>query len=312
VVKRRQIVKLLALLDGPEGVGYADNFLREGFSLGDLYSVPSERLESLLLPDQLVHKILRWQHVPCLLNSPKMVRLTRRYFTVLQYTVGTRLYTEDDFLAAATIRYKKWLYLKKIHPNEKLHMPRDIYFIYVVHTLHPISYVKTCMELFGTIERPEDILSLKKYKLKTQELWRQTFGEDIDASYHYHLYHPPPRTKMVEVDIDLAQGGRNQATYFAKIKDVALSDEYIRSAIRDYINFLGLRKKLNTTGKWKEIIVPTLKQDLIWHTHMMHPLCYARECLELGGEYMDHNDFLDDDTLKVQFTKTQQKFSLPS
>lgn len=48
--------------------------------------------------------------------------------------------------------------------------------------------------------------------------------------------------KMVEVDIDLAQGGKNQGTYYTKMKDVVLSDGYIREAIRDYIYFLGLRK----------------------------------------------------------------------
>jgi len=43
---------------------------------------------------------------------------------------------------------------------------------------------------------------------------------------------------------------------------------------------------------------------------MMHPMSYALECLTLGGEYMDHNDFLDDNTLKVQFSKTKANFHL--
>ena len=45
-------------------------------------------------------------------------------------------------------------------------------------------------------------------------------------------------------------------------------------------------------------------------TQMMHPMSYALECLTLGGEYMDHNDFLDDNTLKVQFSKTKANFQL--
>jgi len=72
----------------------------------------------------------------------------------------------------------------------------DIYFIYVVHTLHPISYARTCREIFGTIVRPEEILSLKKYKLHTQQLWQQTFDEDLDSSYHYFLCHSPDRNKV--------------------------------------------------------------------------------------------------------------------
>lgn len=66
----------------------------------------------------------------------------------------------------------------------------------MVHTLHPVSYIKTCLQLFGTIVRPEEILSLTKYKLRTQQLWQQMFDEDIDASYLYHRYHPPPQNKV--------------------------------------------------------------------------------------------------------------------
>lgn len=55
--------------------------------------------------------------------------------------------------------------------------------------------------------------------------------------------HPPSLLmKMVSVSIDLAQGGKNQGTFYEKMKNVGLTDEYLRTAIREYQEFLALRK----------------------------------------------------------------------
>lgn len=80
IMQRRQITKLLFLLNGQEGTKCADIFLYQRCALQDFYTLSSEQLDGFNLPDELVFKILRWQGVPCLLNSPKMVQLTRRYY----------------------------------------------------------------------------------------------------------------------------------------------------------------------------------------------------------------------------------------
>ena len=67
-----------------------------------------------------------------------------------------------------------------------------------------------------------------------------------ETRYAHHgvvlLSYPGLYLKMIEVPIDLAQGGKNQGTFFEKMQNVILTDEYLKTAIKEYQEFLALRK----------------------------------------------------------------------
>ena len=56
----------------------------------------------------------------------------------------------------------------------------------------------------------------------------------------------------------------------------------------------------------KEIWVPTLEIDLIWHAHMLDPKCYIDDCLYNFGYILNHDDKIRKDTLKTHSEKTQE------
>ncbi len=58
---------------------------------------------------------------------------------------------------------------------------KDIYWMWIVHMLHPHAYGQLCETKFGgMILRPENIASLTEHREATQLLWKETFGEDMD------------------------------------------------------------------------------------------------------------------------------------
>ena len=40
----------------------------------------------------------------------------------------------------------------------------------------------------------------------------------------------------------------------------------------------------------EELQVPSLQLDLVWHTHMLFPRRYARECVQIAGRLVNHDD----------------------
>lgn len=70
----------------------------------------------------------------------------------------------------------------------------------------------------------------------------------------------------------------------------------IQRAIVKYQRFLVIAK-----GAWKQMVVPTLDVDLIWHTHQLSPTGYYR--MTTGGlsKLLDHDDKVDETKLSTAF-----------
>ena len=57
-------------------------------------------------------------------------------------------------------------------------------------------------------------------------------------------------------------------------------------AVQDYHRFLSqLRHSAAPQA-------PSPLTDLLWHTHMQHPVRYSADCLRLAGRLIDHDDDL--------------------
>ena len=57
-------------------------------------------------------------------------------------------------------------------------------------------------------------------------------------------------------------------------------------------------------------LVPCYDIDLVWHTHQVHPVCYAKDCQKILGAILPHDDTdpdrSEDSKLNTSFTTTQQ------
>jgi hypothetical protein len=80
---------------------------------------------------------------------------------------------------------------------------------------------------------------------------------------------------------------------------------FLDEAISRYSSFLLLKKEYQT-----ELLVPCFDVDLLWHTHQVHPENYFKDCSEILGRILPHDDSINDrsqgSTLEVAFTRTRQ------
>ena len=79
----------------------------------------------------------------------------------------------------------------------------------------------------------------------------------------------------------LADAVASQASFVGRILALGpriITDEWIDRAISRYADFLQLAR-----DHPREVLVPTLDIDLIWHAHMLSPLDYRDDCHALLG-----------------------------
>lgn len=89
-------------------------------------------------------------------------------------------------LENAIIRYRKFLYLAKRHPNINIAPTKDIDTIWHLHMLSPVAYYNDCMSYFGTIfdhdggfgHKPSELDELKNVFSLTQKIWMEDFNEE--------------------------------------------------------------------------------------------------------------------------------------
>jgi hypothetical protein len=69
-----------------------------------------------------------------------------------------------------------------------------------------------------------------------------------------------------------------------------VNNEYIERAVERYCSFLELARD-NAMAQFHErqMLVPTLDIDLIWHVHQLSPLDYREDCNEIVGRLLHHD-----------------------
>ena len=56
------------------------------------------------------------------------------------------------------------------------------------------------------------------------------------------------------------------------------------------------------------MLVPTLDVDLIWHVHMLSPLDYRDDCMNLLGRVLSHDATIEDSDLATAFERTKERW----
>ena len=178
-------------------------------------------------------------------------------------------------------------------------LPLEIEWIWHVHRLHPRHYLNDCLEKI-----PGNYLIDKKiHKYSIQQ---------------YPLYAPIDRRQIQTAStlsfvpsIDLLEAVLRQKSFLEKFErhpffsiDIARIDANLfQNYVENYVCFLKLARE-------NQIIVPSFDIDLIWHTHLRHPLSYIEVTKSLCGFVLDHDDSISQEKLSESYRKTAELWTL--
>lgn len=92
------------------------------------------------------------------------------------------------------------------------------------------------------------------------------------------------------IGFDLVAAVERQRGFFYQIDRCCFQNlDYMRGSLQRYRLFLNLLRIHRGT-----FLVPTYDIDLLWHAHMMFPISYKNDTIELLGRILDHDDSDDD------------------
>jgi len=145
------------------------------------------------------------------------------------------------------------------------------------------------METFGRMidHKVLTMQVISKAKLVTAQLWKEEYGEDYEVSFDQimkddSLFIDLLPKSMVSVEEILKDREWLRISSIDFKKDVTI----LPRALLAYQKFMFLSAKYPNP---EESPGPTHVIDLIWHTHMQHPVAYIDYCEKLFGRVLDHD-----------------------
>jgi hypothetical protein len=203
----------------------------------------------------------------------------------------------DDVLRHAIRRYEMfWLPLvanqSESTQSEYLHPPIDIAWVWHCHMLAPQKYAEHCKSQYGRVLNHSVITSMAGREL-TENIWYKTYprepfhlNQDIKDGKIPHDSISPKS----QISFDLLAAIHRQQDFFYNVHLPHYRDtKFLTSAVIRYQKFLFLKKKNPS-----DFLVPCYDIDLIWHTHQLHPIDYARVTCSLLGRLLPHDDTVTD------------------
>lgn len=232
-------------------------------------------------------RILQFSH----LDLVEHVLLLRRVIAHPQ------LAEQSDTLHAAVNEYCYRMGNKAMFSSfQQETLPWQIDWIWHVHRLHPVAYLRDCQEQIPgsyVIDKRTKTASLFVGNIPQ---WKSIIQSDEGS----------PKFKP---SIDLVQAVLRQGEFLKKFRNHPLYSANLNridqsmydNAVQNYVSFMKLARS-NT------IIVPTFDIDLIWHTTMRYPLNYIELSTALCGHVLDHDDSIPSETLQQSYETTAERW----
>ncbi|KAK3102178.1 hypothetical protein FSP39_009388 [Pinctada imbricata] len=200
-----------------------------------------------------------------------------------------------QYVQNAISRYENlWLPLAAKHLDERLTAPLDIEWIWHCHLLAPVLYEKDCIKFFqNTVNhklyrRFDRAQALKRSK----SLWEEAYPNE---PFEIDLPVGPIKSENVEnydskIAYDLTAATSRQCAFFYNVSlPHYLDRKFLSLSELRYKMFLFLRKYARDA-----YLVPCFDNDLMWHTHQLHPLIYKVDSLKILGRFFNHDDTTND------------------
>ena len=204
------------------------------------------------------------------------------------------LHYNGEFVSYSIQRYEKyWLPLVaqvSTTPEDdlKLAPPMDIYWVWHVHMLSPTKYIKDCQRITGRVigHALAPAQDLKRRQEWTMAKWQGIYPnipfsvglEDIQA-------HPVDILDS-EIEYDIKSAALRQGSFYYQVSlDHFRNPKFLVDALTRYKMFLYLKQFYPD-----QFLVPCYDNDLIWHTHQVSTLHYAKDTIGILGKILPHDD----------------------
>jgi hypothetical protein len=230
---------------------------------------------------------------------------------------------DEEYVKRSMFRYEKFMELTMKYPDVLLIPTQDIEMIWISHLLKPLEYVSDCQKHFKKIIPHSltlgdfQILMKQKSFEDTKTLWEKEFGFPYGGEYNHVKIEKSFRLSSYKDTIKdirdstcfivaknihsfevpssfqfkfslTAEEILNDRKYFEKISQnhkVSKKTSYFNPDVVSYFSFWDLlMKKKEEISKYS----PDYEIDVFWHTHMLHPQEYLKDCLNSFGFLLNH------------------------
>ncbi|KAK7467999.1 hypothetical protein BaRGS_00036777 [Batillaria attramentaria] len=218
-----------------------------------------------------------------------LVKFSQYHLDFLKVAFSQPALHNTSVLRQAIHRYEHfWLPLAAKRPNEALAAPLDVEWVWHVHLLSPIIYRNDCLSVVGTVVGHHEFSPQERAeKLKrSRELWVSEYPHqpfDLDLYRKTTVVNGDPyRTSQLTYDIMAAAQLQKSLFYQVSLPHYR-HKTFLMSALKRYRQFLYLKQQNPGLS-----IDPCYDFDLIWHTHLVHPLTYTRDMEAIFGHTLHH------------------------
>ncbi|KAH9299412.1 hypothetical protein KI387_031094 [Taxus chinensis] len=204
----------------------------------------------------------------------------------------------------AIYRYEQcWLpLLANAEAEAELAPPLDCEWVWHCHRLNPLQYTNYCQKFYGRLlVLPTASLPAEKDSAmdSTAKQWEKAypnepFSLDMDA------FSSTGNNRISTPEHWLAETISSQRSFFRQVSSpYMLEESFLRAVEERYRGYLYLTKES------KSFHVPTYDIELIWRSHQLNPLVYARDTVKLLGEVLQHHNTTSTTTAKLPETSKQ-------
>jgi len=257
---------------------------------------------------------------------------------------------DEVTISIAMKRYDQFLKLTTKYPNKVLIPTLDIELIWQSHLIRPYKYEADCQRLYGKII-PHKIVAtkldiqLKERALKeTNTLWIENYKEKyctenlnlpkkrwvvpgpfssvksvLPTYFYFDGWKNSTKLKNWENPFSFNSGDvikdfqwlKYFEEYISNPDQAMVNCKFLTRTIKAYERFLFLATKYPPEKNKDDLVHPTYAIDLIWHTHMIHPVEYKKDCMWLMFTVPDHEPWPEksSDVMTNAFTKNNQKWN---
>jgi hypothetical protein len=260
---------------------------------------------------------------------PKL-EMTSETIKTLEYNFKD-MNLSEDFFESAIMRYDCFMKLKAKYPDMLLIPTIDIEMVWCSHLIRPSMYHKDCKKLYGKIIDHHLVSTSSEFHLlgdaiqQTSDLWFENYKSDYGASFdveqkYEYDYHSKSEKRFLFTD--LSEKKSELMDYKNWENPLSISVSELKKDRFWFPNFLLEQQKPNSTTLVKdyekfmylvatnkpdsnEMYHPSYKIDLMWHSHMLHPLDYIEDCKNVVGFFVDHLPWPEEiDTIGFEKIKT--------
>ncbi|XP_005098754.1 uncharacterized protein LOC101860571 [Aplysia californica] len=212
---------------------------------------------------------------------------------------------EGPLVECAIQRYERyWLPLVAKHPGRLLPAPLDIEWVWHCHMLAPVAYMTDCRNIVGKLvdHHMIDRTQRKELMKDSERLWRNEYT-DVPFSACDAVTPWFDCEFVSALTYNLTSAVSRQKLFYYQVSLPHYRDEkFLNNGLMRYRKFLFL--KLHYPGMF---LVPCYDNDLIWHTHLLHPALYKDDTEAYLGSLLPHDDSVNDRTAGSKLCLSEAK-----